>query len=139
MNLSIESFNYDKDLFKLATELRFKIFVDEFAGDKFSEFDSNDLTAIHYLLYFNSICVGVARVSVDVHKFCIDRFGVLNKYRSRGFGTVFIRFIINDLTHASKKIYLQTNTKSIKFFENNNFKFSENINSNLTELVFDKK
>jgi len=136
MILNIETFNYDKDLFKISSEIRYKIFVDELGGDKFSEFDSFDLTAIHYLVYFNNLPIGVARAVSNIDNFYIDKIGILKNYRSQGFGTVLLRFIIKDLKHANKDLIVRTSENNFKFFEINHFTIKEKINENSLEMIF---
>jgi hypothetical protein len=138
MNINIVTFNHEEDLFKKASELRFKIVVEEFNKDKFAEFDSFDMEAIHYLLFFNNIPVGVARSIKSDSKFIIDRFGILNKFRSNGFGSLLIRFIVKDLLHAKNEIYIEIDNAFAGFFEKNNFKNFGSIDKFKTQLVYSK-
>lgn len=138
MVISISTFNYDEELFKDASDLRYKIFVEEFKNNKFNEFDSLDLEAIHYLLYNNNLPIGVARCIKSENRYFIDKFGVLNNLRSNGFGTLLIRFICNDLKHAKADIFIKTFVTSQKFFENNNFLKTETTENNKVYLKYSK-
>lgn len=138
MNIYISTFNYEEELFKTASDLRHKIFVDEFKNDKFLEFDTFDLEAIHYVLFFNNLPVGVARAAIVDDKYTIDRFGILKQYRSKGFGTLLLRFITTDLIHANKDIIVLTDDMFAIFYERNNFINTGKKENNFVKLIFSK-
>ena len=90
MNTSIKSYNYLPDE---AKQIRISVFVNE--QGFIDEFDESDKTAIHFLMFDNSLAIGTARVvySKQHHCYTIGRFAILKQYRRKGLGLKLIEFV----------------------------------------------
>ena len=90
MNISIRSYNYLPDE---AKQIRISVFVNE--QGFIDEFDESDNTAIHFLMFDNSLAIGTARVIYSKEHYCytIGRFAILKQYRRKGLGLKLIEFV----------------------------------------------
>jgi predicted GNAT family N-acyltransferase len=125
MHISVHGFHADNvDLFQKSLDLRQNIFVEELKFDKFLEFDGLDENAMHYLLFFDDIAVGIARWIDDDDKLRIDRFGIQREFRNRGLGLLLIKYIKREVSPVKKTIDLLATNDSVLFFIQQGFKDS---------------
>lgn len=123
MDLQIQGFSTDNtELYKQSLNLRQNVFVEEIGFDKHIEFDSQDVSCLHFILFYNSNPVGIVRCNEVESEFIIDRFCILQEYRKRGLGTLLLKYIILELLPSTKTIKCISTYLSQEFFQQRRFK-----------------
>ncbi len=110
----------DEVLSEKALAIRHKVFVLEQGVDAELE-NENDEEAQHYLLSMGRKTVATARWREINGEIKLERFAVLPKFRSRGFGKVILLEVLIDVLPLMKPIYLHSQVKAVRFYERNGF------------------
>ena len=92
------------------------VFIQELNIPEHMEIDDNEDLAIYVLAKIEGKNVGTARWRETNSGIKLERFAVLNQYRSYGVGTAMSKFILKQLDQ-SKLIYLNAQESSISFYE----------------------
>ena len=136
VQLKIVKTNSDKEL---VINIRKEVFIEGLNIPEHLEIDSNEESAIYILAQVDGKSVGTARWRETDKGIKLERFAVLNEYRSCGIGTKMTKFIINKLKD-SKLIYLNAQSSAIPFYEKLGFKiqgdFYENPKIGLHKLMY---
>jgi len=110
----------DKVLSEKALTIRHKVFVVEQGVDPILEYD-HDEEAHHYLLCMGRKIIATARWREIDGEIKLERFAVLPKFRSRGYGKVILLEVLIDVLPLMKPIYLHSQLKAVRFYERNGF------------------
>ena len=94
VQLKIVKTNSDKEL---VINIRKEVFIEGLNIPEHLEIDSNEESAIYILAQVDGKSVGTARWRETDKGIKLERFAVLNEYRSCGIGTKMTKFIINKL------------------------------------------
>lgn len=107
-----------------AIRLRVDVFIKEQDSKPGWEPDELDKNAKHYIAIVNNKAVSTARVrETSKGIFKIERMVTKKTYRKKGIGKGLLKFIINQLNKSRpKKIWLQSQVRSQKFYEKCGFK-----------------
>lgn len=92
------------------------VFIQELNIPEHMEIDDNEDLAIYVLAKIEGKNVGTARWRETNSGIKLERFAVLNQYRSYGVGTAMTKFILKQLDQ-SKLIYLNAQKSAISFYE----------------------
>jgi len=92
------------------------VFIQELNIPEHMEIDDNEDLATYVLAKVEGKNVGTARWRETNSGIKLERFAVLNQYRSYGVGTAMSKFILKQLDQ-SKLIYLNAQESSISFYE----------------------
>ena len=92
------------------------VFIQELNIPKHMEIDDNEDLATYVLAKVEGKNVGTARWRETNSGIKLERFAVLNEYRSYGVGTAMTKFILKQLDQ-SKLIYLNAQESAISFYE----------------------
>lgn len=92
------------------------VFIQELNIPEHMEIDDNEDLAIYVLAKIEGKNVGTARWRETNSGIKLERFAVLNQYRSYGVGTAMTKFILKQLDQ-SKLIYLNAQESAISFYE----------------------
>ncbi|MDP6877092.1 MAG: GNAT family N-acetyltransferase [Candidatus Marinimicrobia bacterium] len=105
---------YDEKEFVIS--IRRIVFIQELNIPEHMEIDDNEDLATYVLAKVEGKNVGTARWRETNSGIKLERFAVLNKYRSYGVGTAMTKFILKQLDQ-SKLIYLNAQESAISFYE----------------------
>ncbi|KTD24112.1 GNAT family N-acetyltransferase [Legionella maceachernii] len=99
--------------------IRHQIFVEGQKVPIHEEVDGLDSSSEHYLLFFNQLPMGTARVRYSGDFAKIERVAILEAYQGQGLDHVLMNFIIGDIqqNHQVKKAMLGSQTYAIPFYE----------------------
>ena len=92
------------------------VFIQELNIPEHMEIDDNEDLATYVLAKVEGKNVGTARWRETNSGIKLERFAVLNEYRSYGVGTAMTKFILKQLDQ-SKLIYLNAQESAISFYE----------------------
>jgi len=92
------------------------VFIQELNIPEHMEIDDNEDLAIYVLAKIEGKNVGTARWRETNSGIKLERFAVLNQYRSYGVGSAMTKFILKQLDQ-SKLIYLNAQESAISFYE----------------------
>ena len=92
------------------------VFIQELNIPEHMEIDDNEDLATYVLAKVEGKNVGTARWRETNSGIKLERFAVLNQYRSYGVGTAMTKFILKQLDQ-SKLIYLNAQESAISFYE----------------------
>ena len=92
------------------------VFIQELNIPEHMEIDDNEDLATYVLAKVEGKNVGTARWRETNSGIKLERFAVLNEYRSYGVGTAMTKFILKQLDHT-KLIYLNAQESAISFYE----------------------
>lgn len=92
------------------------VFIQELNIPEHMEIDDNEDLATYVLAKVEGKNVGTARWRETNSGIKLERFAVLNQYRSYGVGTAMTKFILKQLDQ-SKLIYLNAQKSAISFYE----------------------
>ncbi len=118
VQLNIVKTNNEKNL---ALNIRREVFIKGLNIPEHLEIDSNEESSKYILAKVDGKSVGTARWRKTDEGMKLERFAVLNDYRSIGIGTMMTKFILNQLKN-SKLIYLNAQQSAISFYEKMGFK-----------------
>ena len=118
VQLNIVKTNDEKNL---ALNIRREVFIKGLNIPEHLEIDSNEESSKYILAKVDRKSVGTARWRKTDEGMKLERFAVLNDYRSIGIGTMMTKFILNQLKN-SKLIYLNAQESAISFYEKMGFK-----------------
>ena len=118
VQLNIVKTNDEKNL---ALNIRREVFIKGLNIPEYLEIDSNEESSKYILAKVDGKSVGTARWRKTDEGMKLERFAVLNDYRSIGIGTMMTKFILNQLKN-SKLIYLNAQESAISFYEKMGFK-----------------
>ena len=138
VQLNIVKTNNEKNL---ALNIRREVFIKGLNIPEHLEIDSNEESSKYILAKVDGKSVGTARWRKTDEGMKLERFAVLNDYRSIGIGTMMTKFILNQLKN-SKLIYLNAQESAILFYEKLGFKpigprFRE-VNIEHQKMIFSK-
>ena len=105
-----------------AKMIRQKVFVEE-QGYK-NEFDEEDQTAVHLVLYLDDKPIGTARlIEVDPETYRLGRVAVLAPYRHRKVGTYLVKFMeVKVNTLGGRKVILGAQADKVDFYKQCGYK-----------------
>lgn len=129
MELQIQGFGIDNtEFYQQSLNIRQTVLVQEGGLDKHVEFDSFDSSALHFIMINNDKTIGCIRCTESNNELLIDRFCIIKEFRNKGFGIVFIKFVLSELLPSKKVIKIISTSKNERFLRKIGF----------TELVENK-
>lgn len=122
-NIVVEKISAVTDL-QPCLAIRHQVFVEGQKVPPHEEADGLDSSSEHYLLLFNQLPVGTARVRYLEDFAKIERVAILDSHQRKGLGYVLMNFIIEDLRqrHGIEKAKLGAQVYAIPFYEKLGFK-----------------
>ena len=111
---------------ELVLTIRKDVFIRGLNIPEHLEIDENENVATYVLAYMKNNPVGTARWRKTKKGVKLERFAVLDKYRSNGIGAKITKFILNNLKET-QPIYLFAQESAIKFYEKLGFKSIGNL------------
>ena len=118
VNVKIVKSHSEKEL---VLSIRKDVFIRGLNIPEYLEIDKNEDMATYVLAYVKNKPVGTARWRKTKKGIKLERFAVLEKYRSNGIGTKMTKFILKNLKE-NQLIYLYAQDSAIKFYEKLGFK-----------------
>lgn len=99
--------------------IRYQVFVEGQKVPLHEELDGLDSSSEHYLLSFNQMPVGTARVRYINDFAKIERVSILEAYQGQGLGHQLMQFILDEIQghHQIKKAMLGAQSDAIPFYE----------------------
>lgn len=119
MELQIKIITSDEER-QQAYSIRYAVFVKGQGVPVEIEMDQFDKQANHVLAILDGKPVGTARWRTTPQGVKLERFAVLEAYRSRGVGAALVRFILQKVRHESK-VYLHAQEAVVPFYEKYGF------------------
>ena len=123
VNVKIVKSHSEKEL---VLSIRKDVFIRGLNIPEYLEIDKNEDMATYVLAYVKNKPVGTARWRKTKKGIKLERFAVLQKYRSNGIGKKMTKFILKNLKE-NKLIYLYAQDSAIKFYEKLGFKSIGNL------------
>ena len=105
--------------------IRYKIFVLELGRSVFKELTKHDVYCNHYVLLLDTIVIGTFRLHYVDNVVELGRVALLSDYRNKGYASLAISFLINQIKEEGKTNFIRLFTKNenIDFYKK--FDFSE--------------
>jgi predicted GNAT family N-acyltransferase len=125
MALSVFTFLFkDFEFFKLAYDIRDKVFIQEQNVPKEEELDGLDPACIHFLGLFENKPVVTARVRyIDKDTWKVERVAVIKENRGQGFGKEVMENIENEAKKKKvSKLILNSQKNAIDFYKSLGYK-----------------
>ena len=137
VNVKIVKSHSEKEL---VLSIRKDVFIRGLNIPEYLEIDKNEDMATYVLAYVKNKPVGTARWRKTKKGIKLERFAVLQKYRSNGIGKKMTKFILKNLKET-QPIYLYAQDSAIKFYEKLGFKSIGNlfkeVGINHQEMIYD--
>jgi predicted GNAT family N-acyltransferase len=111
----------NKELSKLAFDIRNEVFVIQQSVDPKLEYDEFEDIAIHYLAYADNIPVATARWRHTDYGIKLERFATLENYRNKGVGSAILKEVLKDVSPHPVIIYLHAQLPAVAFYERYGF------------------
>jgi len=111
----------DKELSKLAFEIRNEVFVIQQSVDPKLEYDEFEGIAIHYLAFHEKKAVATARWRHTDYGIKLERFATLKEWRNKGAGTAILSEVLKDVLPQPAAIYLHAQLPAVQFYEKHGF------------------
>jgi predicted GNAT family N-acyltransferase len=118
--------------------IRSTVFSGEQNVDPAIDFDGNDLTAFHSLIFVDGKPAGTGRMLADGH---LGRIAILNEYRGRGLGSNIIESLIQiAVANGYGRVYLGSQKHAIEFYEKLGFTpyGDEYVEANIEHISMEK-
>ncbi len=104
---------------KNLSSIRRSVFIEEQEVPESLEWDEDDNSAKHYLVFYKDKAIAGSRLKPDGQ---IGRMAVLLNYRNNGIGSALLQFILKNIeTTSLNQIFLHAQTTAIKFYERQDF------------------
>lgn len=114
--MNIVSFNHlNKDYLEQAFQIRKAVFMREMNVSSEDEFEFDD-ESIHYLLFEDNKAVACSRRRETENGIKLERFAVLKSHRSKGFGGIILKHMLEELIPSKKYIYLNAHIDAVSFY-----------------------
>lgn len=112
-----------KDELKECLLIRRKVFIESQGILEEKEVDGKDSESSHFLLLSNNLPAGTARVRFIQRKAKIERVAILNEYQGKGFGSILMKYIIEEIKSSNKAdiIFLSSQKTAVNFYQNLGF------------------
>ena len=123
VNVKIVKSSSEKEL---VLSIRKEVFIRGLNIPEYLEIDENEDMATYVLAYTKSKPVGTARWRKTREGIKLERFAVLDKYRSNGIGATMTKFILRNLKET-QLIYLYAQESAINFYDKLGFKSVGNL------------
>lgn len=107
--------------YKAAMDIRNEVFVKGQNVDKFLEYDSYDLTSVHYLLKADGVSVATSRWRETDEGIKLERLAVLDEFRGFGYGYLVLKHMVQEVKPSKQKIYLYAQTSVTKLYKTAGF------------------
>ena len=104
MSISVSKIN-DNSILEEAFKIRRQVFVIEQNVDEREEYEFEDVST-HFIATVNGKYAGTARWRKTDNGVKLERFAVLNEYRSSGVGSALLNAVINDIPSNHQYLYL---------------------------------
>ena len=119
--IRVESFDISSTaLYNLALAIRQKVFIEGQNVDPALEIE-NEANCTHYLLFLDDRAIGTARWRVTEKGIKLERFAILGKYRNKGYGTVILEKVLQDIIPENRKIYLHSQLQAVPYYQRKGF------------------
>jgi len=119
--LSVKTFNIsDTVLYKDALEIRKTVFIKGQNVDPALEIENED-QCTHYLLLLDEKPIGTARWRETEKGIKLERFAILDDFRNKGYGTVILEKVLEDILPMGQKIYLHSQLKAVNYYQRQGF------------------
>lgn len=109
-----------------AKRIRYEVFVIGQNVPAEEEIDTYEEQSFHFLALVNNIPAGAARWRFTEKGIKLERFAVLEKYRSLGVGSALVKAVLEDIENhpaaAGKKQYLHSQLSAMKLYNKFGFK-----------------
>ena len=115
--IEIKKFQFhEKELMQLAHKIRYEVFV---IGQKCPEnleweFEEE---STHFLILDNKYPVATARHRKTKYGYKLERFAVVKSSRRKGYGSLVLKAILNDLKNYKGLIYMHAQSDVIQFYQ----------------------
>ncbi|WP_192821387.1 GNAT family N-acetyltransferase [Rufibacter sp. LB8] len=122
MTISAHKIENQQDL-EAAFKIRETVFVVEQNVPAEEEYDEFEKSSTHYLATANGIPCGTARWRVTDKGVKLERFAVLQEYRSQQVGSAILQKVMADVqaAHPGKKMYMHAQVHAIPFYGRHGF------------------
>lgn len=119
--LTIEKFDTSSTkLYSSALDIRQEVFIDGQNVDPALEIENEGLCT-HYLLLLNEQAIGTARWRETDKGIKLERFAILNICRNKGYGTILLEKVLQDILPLKRKIYLHSQLKAVPYYQRQGF------------------
>ncbi len=119
--LNIETFDTSSNKFyEAALEIRRDVFIAGQNVDPELEIEKED-KCIHYLLLLNDQPIGTARWRATENGIKLVRCSILGTYRNKGYGTVILKKVLQDILSRGQKIYLHSQLQVVPYYQRQGF------------------
>lgn len=120
--IEIKTFNLeDSAHYRLALEIRHKVFIDEQNVPPGLEVENED-SCMFYLLFQDKTPVATGRWRETGNGIKLERFAVLSGHRNKNLGTLLLKKVLADLKDSGKTIYLHSQLRAVPFYEREGFR-----------------
>ena len=110
--------------FQMAMEIRTIVFVIGQNVPVELEQDEFDAGAHHYLLFLDDKPLATARWRETDKGVKLERFAVLDGYRSQGLGEAILKAVLTDVVPLKRLIYLHAQEAAVNFYLRHGFKIA---------------
>lgn len=110
----------NKELFEQAITIRRIVFINEMNVSEADEFEFDE-NATHYLVLKDKQAVATSRWRITDEGIKLERFAVLKSHRSKGYGRLILKQMLEDAIQQNKYIYLYAQIEAVNFYQKNGF------------------
>ena len=116
----------DEAQIELAKKVRFEVFVIGQGVPAEEEIDAFEAESFHFIAYFDQKPAGAARWRFTENGVKLERFAVLEEFRSKGIGSALVEAVMNDIDNhpdsTNKLRYLHSQLQALKLYQKFGFK-----------------
>ncbi|MFN5025401.1 MAG: GNAT family N-acetyltransferase [Bacteroidota bacterium] len=110
----------DRETLAIAHQIRHRVFVLEQNCPPEIEYEYED-ESHHFLAWVGNAPAGTARWRVTSAGIKLERFAVLEEFRSMGIGKLLLKAVVNDCPRQGNKVYLHAQMTAKGFYEKYGF------------------
>jgi predicted GNAT family N-acyltransferase len=121
MNIIVKKIT-DNSTLNEAYNIRREVFVVEQRVDEREEYEHEEIS-VHFIARIDNEYAGTARWRITENGVKLERFAVLNKFRSAGVGSALLKAVIEDIPAEHKYLYLHAQLTAMGLYSK--FGFTE--------------
>jgi len=119
--LIVRSFDISSTkLYQEALSIRKTVFIEGQDVDPALEIENED-SCTYYLLLLDNRPIGTARWRETGKGIKLERFAILKPYRSKGYGSVILKKVMEDVLPLGKLMYLHSQLPAVNYYERQGF------------------
>jgi predicted GNAT family N-acyltransferase len=119
--ITIKKFRFaDRDLINQSNAIRSEVFIEEQRVEPELEYEYEE-EGNYYLMFLDNQPIATARWRKTETGIKLERFALLKAFRNRGYGTILLREVLDDVLPQTLPVYLHSQVRAVNYYKRSGF------------------